>query len=93
MTAGIPTLPQQRFGQLLAGYERAVAKRRWQWFGVFAVVALLVVMAGHYGEVDVGNLLHHLSALTSYFGRILPQLRPDHLTGDIAEVLEHLRLA
>jgi phosphonate transport system permease protein len=85
MTAGIPTLPQQRFAQLLAGYERAIAKRRWQWFGVFAVLALLVAMAGHYGEVDVGNLLHHLSALTNYFGRILPQLRPDHLTGDIAE--------
>lgn len=85
MTAGIPTLPQQRFGQLLAGYERAVARRRWQWFGVLAVLALLVVMAGRYGEVDVGNLLHHLSGLTSYFGRILPRLRADHLTGDIAD--------
>jgi phosphonate transport system permease protein len=48
-------------------------------------VTWLVAVAGRYGEVDVGNLLHYLSGLTSYFGRIVPKLRADHLTGDIAD--------
>jgi phosphonate transport system permease protein len=85
MAAGIPILSPQRFSQLLAGYERAVARRRRQSFAVIGVLAILVVTAGRYGEVDIGNLLHHLSGLTSYFGRILPPLRADRLTGDIAD--------
>jgi phosphonate transport system permease protein len=85
MIAGIPSLSAQRFSQLLAGYERTVVRRRRQSFAVIGVLVILVVMAGRYGEVDIGNLLHHLSGLTSYFGRILPQLRADHLTGDIAD--------
>jgi phosphonate transport system permease protein len=85
MSTGLPTLPAQRLDQLLANYGRDVARRRRQSFAVIAVLAILVVTAGRYGEVDVGNLLHHLSGLTSYFGRILPRLRADHLTGDIAD--------
>jgi phosphonate transport system permease protein len=85
MTAGIPTLPQHRFDQLRAGYERAVARRRAQSFAVLSVLVILTLAASRYGEVDVGNLLRHLSGLTSYLGRILPKLRADHLTGDIAD--------
>jgi phosphonate transport system permease protein len=70
---------------LLAGYERAVARRRRLSFAVLGVMAILVVAAGRYGEVDVANLFHHLSGLTSYFGRIMPKLSAAHLTGDIAE--------
>jgi hypothetical protein len=29
--------------------------------------------------------LHHLSGRANYFGPIMPNLRPDHLTGDIAD--------
>ena len=50
-----------------------------------ACVMVLVALAGHWGEVEPGKLLHHLSGLTSYFGRIMPTLRADHLTGDIAD--------
>ena len=85
MAAGISILPQQRLEQLLAGYERAVARRRHQSFAVLGVLVVLVLVAGHYGEVDLGNLLRHLSGLTSYFGRILPRLRPEYLSGDIAD--------
>jgi len=85
MSTGLPTLPTQRLGQLLANYSRDVARRRRQSVAVIAVLAMLAVTAGRYGEVDVGNLLRHLSGLTSYFGRIVPKLRADHLTGDVAD--------
>ena len=84
MAVGVPILPQRRLDQLLAGYERAVARRRRLSFAVLGVMAILVVAAGRYGEVDVANLFHHLSGLTSYFGRIMPKLSAAHLTGDIA---------
>lgn len=85
MAVGVPILPQRRLDQLLAGYERAVSRRRRLSFAVLGVMAILVVAAGRYGEVDVANLFHHLSGLTSYFGRIMPKLSAAHLTGDIAE--------
>jgi phosphonate transport system permease protein len=85
MSTGLPTLPAQRLDQLLANYGRDVARRRRQSLAVLGVLAILVVVAGRYGEVDLRNLLHHLSGLTSYFGRIMPKLRADHLTGDIAD--------
>ena len=85
MTAGLPTLPEQQLDRLLAGYGRDVARRRRQSYAVFGVVLILIVIAARYSEVDLRNLWHHLSGLTSYFGRIMPTLRADHLTGDIAE--------
>jgi phosphonate transport system permease protein len=84
MTAGIPTLPQDRLVLLLAGYGRQVARRRRQSLGVLAMLAVLAVVAGRYGEVDLGNLLNHLSGLTSYFGRILPKLSYANFAGDLA---------
>jgi phosphonate transport system permease protein len=85
MSTGIPSLPAHRLDQLLTNYAHTVARRRYQSFAVLGGLAVLAVVAGRYGEVDVGNLMHHLSGLTSYFGRILPKLRADHLTGDIAD--------
>lgn len=85
MAAGLPTLPLQRLGQLQAGYEREVARRRRLSFAVAGVTAILIVVAGRYGEVDFRNLFHHFSGVTSYFGRILPKLRADHLTADVAD--------
>ena len=85
MTAGVPTLPQRQIDELLTGYERERARRRRQWLVGVAAVLILTLLAGRYGEVDLGNLLRHLSGVTSYFGRILPRLRADHLTGDIAD--------
>jgi phosphonate transport system permease protein len=85
MTAGIPTLPQDRLDLLLAGYGRQVARRRRRSFAVLAILAFLAVVAGHYGEVDLGNLLNHLSGLTSYFGRILPKLSYANFAGDVAD--------
>jgi phosphonate transport system permease protein len=85
VSIGLPALPEQRLGQLLADYRREVARRRFQSLAVLACLAALVVLAGRWGEVDPGKLLHHLSGLTSYFSRIMPTLRPDHLTGDIAD--------
>src|SRR5215469_6264637 len=85
MTTGLPALPEQRLGQLLAHYGRDVGRRRIRSLAIFASLLVLVALACRWGEVDPGNLLHHLSGLTSYFGRIMPTLRADHLTGDIAD--------
>ena len=85
MSTGLPTLPQQRLDQLLANYGRDVARRRQRSLAVLGVLVVLITVAGHYGEVDPRNLFHHLAGLTSYFGRIMPNLRADHLTGDIAD--------
>ena len=85
MISGLPALPEQRLSQLLANYRRDVARRQFRSLAVLAVLVILVALAGRWGEVEPGKLLHHLSGLTSYFGRIMPTLRADHLTGDVAE--------
>ena len=85
MSTGLPTLPQHRLDHLLASYGRDVARRRRQSLAVLGVLVVLAIIASRYGEVDLRNLFHHLAGLTSYFGRIMPKLRADHLTGDIAD--------
>src|ERR1700733_1337735 len=85
MSTGLPTLPQHRLDHLLASYGRDVARRRRQSVAVLGVLVVLAIIASRYGEVDLRNLFHHLAGLTSYFGRIMPKLRADHLTGDIAD--------
>ncbi len=85
MSTGLPTLPRPQLDRLLASYGRDVARRRRQTLAVCAVLAVLVAVAGRYSEVDLKNLWHHLAGLTSYFGRIMPTLRADHLSGDIAD--------
>src|SRR5215471_12956239 len=85
MTTGIPALARHRRDHLLAAYQQEVAKRRRQSLIVLGVVTILVVIAGHYGEVDLVNLSRHISGVTSYFGRILPPLHATQLPHDIAE--------
>jgi phosphonate transport system permease protein len=85
MPAGIPSLPQHQLDQMLAVYGREVARRRRRWLAVVVAVAALALLAGRYGEVDLGNLSRHLSGLTSYFGRILPTLSYTNFSGDVGE--------
>jgi phosphonate transport system permease protein len=85
VTAGLPSLPQQRLDQLLAAYGRDVARRRRQYLVGIVVIVVLTAVAARYGEVDLQNLARNISGLTSYFGRIMPKLRADQLTGDLAE--------
>jgi len=85
MSSGLPTLPARQIENLLASYGNAVARRRRQSILVLGTLAVLAVAASRFAEVDIAHLLHHLSGLTSYFGRILPKLRSGHLTGDIAD--------
>jgi len=85
MTAGLPTLPQQQLDQLLISYGREVARRRRQYVVGAVVMFALIAIAARYGEVDLHNLARHLSGLTSYFGRIMPKLHANSLTGDLAD--------
>jgi len=85
MPAGVPSLPQHQLDRLLANYGREVARRRRRWLTVLVAVAALVLLAGRYGEVDLGNLSRHLSGLTSYFGRILPTLSYANFAGDLGD--------
>jgi phosphonate transport system permease protein len=85
MATGLPVLPEHRLAELITGYGRDVARRRRNSLLGLAVVIVLMMLAGRVGEVEPGKLIHHLSGLTSYFGRIMPQLRPAHLGGDLAD--------
>jgi len=85
MATGLPVLPEHRLAELMAHYGRDIARRRRNWLIVSGVLIVLIVLASRFGEVELGKLIHHLSGLTSYFGRIMPHLRPDHLTDDIAD--------
>jgi len=85
MSTGLPVLPEHQLAELMAHYGRDVARRRRNWLAVLAVLIVLTALAGRFGEVELGKLVHHLSGLTSYFGRIMPHLRPDHLTDDVAD--------
>ena len=85
MNTGLPVLPEPRLSRLLAHYRGDLARRRTRSLAILACLVVLVGLAGRWGEVEPAKLLHHLSGLTSYFGRIMPTLRSDHLTGDIAD--------
>jgi phosphonate transport system permease protein len=85
MSTGLPVLPEHQLAELMANYGRDIARRRRNWFTGLAILIVLTALAGRFGEVELGKLVHHLSGLTSYFGRIMPHLRPDHLTDDITD--------
>jgi phosphonate transport system permease protein len=78
-------IPRRRLDGLLAAYGQEVARRRGRSLAVLAVFAALVCVASWFGEVAPATLADHLSALTSYFSRILPPLSVANFAGDVAE--------
>jgi len=85
MSSGLLSLSHERIEQLLAGYARAVARRRWQFFAGCVIMLVLTLFAAHFGEVDLSYLAHHIAAFTSYFSRILPPLHFASFRHDVAE--------
>jgi phosphonate transport system permease protein len=85
MTSSLLSVPQARLEALLADYQREVGRRRRQSLLVLAILAILIVMAGHVGEVDLDNLARHISNFTSYFGRIIPKLTFANFGADVAD--------
>jgi phosphonate transport system permease protein len=85
MTSSILSVPQARLEVLLADYQREVGRRRRQSLLVLAILAILVVIAGRFGEVDLNNLFQNISNFTSYFGRIVPQLTVANFGADVAD--------
>jgi phosphonate transport system permease protein len=85
MTSSILSVPQARLEALLGDYQREVGRRRRQSLLVLAILAILMVMAGRFGEVDLDNLVRNISNFTSYFGRIIPKLTFAHFGADVAD--------
>lgn len=85
MPSSIPIVSQARLEVLVAGYQRVVQRRRRQSFLVIAVVAVLMLLAGRVGEVDLKNLVDNISNFTSYFSRIMPKLSVAHFGADVAD--------
>jgi phosphonate transport system permease protein len=85
MTSSILSVPQARLEVLLADYQREVGRRRRQSLLVLAILAMLIAIAGHFGEVDLDYLFQHISNFTSYFGRIVPKLGIAHFDADVAD--------
>jgi phosphonate transport system permease protein len=52
---------------------------------VLAILAILIAIAGRFGEVDLNYLIEHISNFTSYFGRIIPKLTFVHFGADVAD--------
>jgi phosphonate transport system permease protein len=85
MTSSLLSVPQARLEALLADYQREVGRRRRQSLLVLAILAILMVMAGRFGEVDLDNLVRNISNFTSYFGRIIPKLTIANFSADVAD--------
>ena len=85
MTSSILSVSQARLEVLVADYQREVGRRRRQSLLVLAILAILIVVAGRFGEVDLKNLIDNISNFTSYFGRILPKLSVAHFGADVAD--------
>jgi phosphonate transport system permease protein len=85
MASSILSVSQARLEVLVTDYQREVARRRRQSLLVLAVLAVLIVVAGRFGEVDLKNLIDNISNFTSYFGRILPKLSVAHFGADVAD--------
>jgi len=85
MASSILSVSQARLEVLVADYQRAVGRRRRQSLLVLAVLAVLIVVAGRFGEVDLKNLIDNISNFSSYFGRILPKLSVAHFGADVAD--------
>ncbi len=85
MASSILSVSQARLEVLVADYRREVGRRRRQSLLVLAVLAVLIVVAGRFGEVDLKNLIDNISNFTSYFGRILPKLSVTHFGADVAD--------
>jgi phosphonate transport system permease protein len=85
MASSILSVSQARLEVLVADYQREVGRRRRQSLLVLAVVAVLIVVAGRFGEVDLKNLINNISNFTGYFSRILPKLSLAHFGADVAD--------
>ncbi|MGA7808900.1 PhnE/PtxC family ABC transporter permease, partial [Bradyrhizobium sp.] len=85
MVSSILNVSQARLEILVADYRREVGRRRRQFLLVLAILAILIAAAGRVGEVDLWNLVDHISNFTSYFGRILPKLSVAHFGADVAD--------
>lgn len=85
MTSSILSVPPARLEVLLADYQREVARRRRLSLLVLAILAILIAIAGHFGEVDLDNLVKNISNFTSYFGRIVPKLTYANFGADVAD--------
>jgi phosphonate transport system permease protein len=85
MTSSILSVPPARHEVLLADYQREVGRRRRQSLLVLAILAILVAIAGRFGEVDLNNLFQNISNFTSYFGRIVPKLTVANFGADVAD--------
>lgn len=75
MSISLSDISPDRLGQLQADYGAVVARRRRQSLLALVVLAVLALVAGYVGEFDVTNLADHAANLTSYFGRIMPDLK------------------
>lgn len=78
-------LPAERMRALHAAYDGAVAVKRRTSLVFGFVVALLVLVSGWVGEVDLMKLGQNVWRFPAYFAAIVPTLRWGTLPADLAE--------
>ena len=85
MPSSLPIVSQARLEVLVGDYQRVVMRRRRQSLLVLGVLAVLILLAGRIGEVDLKNLVTNIPNFTSYFSRIMPKLSVAHFGADVAD--------
>jgi phosphonate transport system permease protein len=85
MSTSLLSVSPARLEALLADYQHVVGRRRRQSLLVLAILAILIAIAGRFGEVDLDNLARNIPNFTSYFGRIMPKLTYAHFGADVAD--------
>ncbi len=85
MTHALLILPRQQLDRLRAAYGEAVAQRRRRTAVAGVVLIGLIALACIAGEVSLSKFFSHIQNFTSYFSRIVPQLRASHLRDDLGE--------
>ena len=70
MATGVPSLPPLRLAQLEGQYAGAIAAKRMKSLVGAALVVAMIGFSAVFGEVDLVKFFTHITAFTSYIGRI-----------------------
>jgi phosphonate transport system permease protein len=84
VSAHLPS-PQERIAGLAEAYERKIAVRRRQTYALLATLFALTLLASYAAEVRLPVLIGNIGNFTSYFERIIPELRWATLSTDFGE--------
>ncbi len=85
MTDTALSLPKERLAALASAYAREVAQRRRLSYALIFALLALTLLASYVAEVRLSALIDNIGNFTSYFARIIPELRWSNFSADFSE--------